>query len=324
MDHKQDIIDILEKLRKKEQADKEVWKARAYAVVIKELKAKEGPVITIEDVKGLKGVGEKILVKIEEIIETGKLKQVQQYDQKYDLMNELMKIHGIGNVKAKELVEVHGIQSIEELETKQELLNDKQKMGLKYWKDFVLRIPRKEMEKHETFIKSSIHKINPELISEIVGSYRRGAKDSGDIDVLITHPNREIEDEELKNIVKYMEKEKYCVDTFALGNKKYLGVCKVKYGRHFRRLDLLITKKHEFPFAILYFTGDFQFNIEMRNICLEQGLTLSEYGLKYVKGPKKGQFVEQEFESEQDIFKFLGFKYVKPSDRKSKALEKLN
>jgi DNA polymerase/3'-5' exonuclease PolX len=112
----------------------------------------------------------------------------------------------------------------------------------------------KEMEKHETFIKSSIHKINPELISEIVGSYRRGAKDSGDIDVLITHPNREIEDEELKNIVKYMEKEKYCVDTFALGNKKYLGVCKIKYGRHFRRLDLLITKKHEFPFAILYFS----------------------------------------------------------------------
>ena len=126
MDHKQDIIDILEKLRKKEQSDKEVWKARAYAVVIKELKAKEGPVITIEDVKNIKGVGEKILVKIEEIIETGKLKQVQQYDQKYDLMNELMKIHGIGNVKAKELVEVHGIQSIEDLETKQNLLNDKQ------------------------------------------------------------------------------------------------------------------------------------------------------------------------------------------------------
>ena len=177
------------------------------------------------------------------------------------------------------------------------------------------------MEKHDKFIHEIIKKINPELMVEIVGSYRRGLKDSGDIDVLITDPSDKTNiDELLKNLVKLMEKEKYLIDTFALGNKKYLGVCKVKYGRHFRRIDLLITKKHEFPFAIMYFTGDYQFNIDMRNLCLAKGLSLSEYGLKYIKGPLKGQFIEKEFNTEEDIFNYLGLKYIKPNERKSNIL----
>jgi DNA polymerase beta len=323
MDYKPLIIEALEKLRKKETAAKESWKARAYAVVIKGIKAKEGPIKNIDDIKGIKGIGESIEEKIKEIIDTGKLKQAEEYNSNKDFqaMNDLMRVHGIGPSNAKELVEKHGINNIADLKNNLNLLNDKQKMGLKYLDDFELRIPRKEMEKHDTFVHESIKKLNPELLVEVVGSYRRGLKDSGDIDVLITHPRDSIDaDELLKTLVKNMEKEKYLHDTFAQGNKKYLGVCKIKYGRQYRRIDLLVTKKHEFPFALLYFTGDGSFNVDMRNFCLAKGLSLSEYGLKYTKGEKKGQFVEKEFHTEQDIFNYLGLKYIPPNERKANVI----
>ena len=328
MDRKEDIIVALEKMRKKETADKNTWKARAYSVVLKQIKEMPGDVKSFEDLKGIKGIGESIKEKIIEVLNTGKLKEAEEYNSNndYHAMNELMKVHGIGPAKAKELVSNHGIKTIADLKQNMNLLNDKQKIAVKYTEDFELRIPRKEMEKHEETIKTTIQKVNPNFIVEIVGSYRRGAKDSGDIDVLITDPHQEQEQDEklneaLKNIVQVMNKSKYTYDTFALGNKKYLGVSKVKYGRHYRRLDLLLTHKHEFPFALLYFTGSQQFNVEMRNYCIDKGYSLSEYGLKHLSGPKKGEFVAEKFTTEEDVFNFLGLKYVPPKERKANILK---
>lgn len=327
MDRKQDIIVLLDKLRKKETADKNTWKARAYSVVIKQIKELSGEVRSFDDLAGVKGIGDSIKEKIMEIFETGTLKQAEEYnaDNSYEQMNELMKVHGIGPAKAKELVSKHNIKSISDLKQHPELLNDKQKIALKYTEDFDLRIPRGEMKKHEAVIKAIIAGINPNLVVEVVGSYRRGAKDSGDIDVLITDPSEQEAsadsmDKFLRDVVAKMNKEKYTYDAFALGNKKYLGVSRVKYGRHFRRLDLLVTHKHEFPFALLYFTGSQQFNVEMRNYCIEKGYSLSEYGLKYLSGEKKGQFVDHRFITEEDVFKFLGLVYVAPKDRGTNSI----
>lgn len=327
MNKKDAIINALDKMRKKETADKQTWKARAYAVVIKQLKDYQGEITSVEDLKQFKGIGQGIRDKIDEVLSTGSLKEAEEYNSNndYQIINELLKVHGIGPAKAKELVSKHGIKSIQDLKNNTDLLNDKQKIALKYTEDFELRIPRKEMEKHEAFIKSTIVDIDPTLIVEVVGSYRRGAKDSGDIDVLITHPDHETNEEQmedlLKRIVVVMNKEKYTYDAFALGNKKYLGVSKVKYGRHFRRLDLLLTHNHEFPFALLYFTGSQQFNVDMRNYCISKGYSLSEYGLKYLNGEKKGQFVGKHFRTEHDVFEFLGLKYIPPKERSGNVID---
>jgi DNA polymerase/3'-5' exonuclease PolX len=117
-----------------------------------------------------------------------------------------------------------------------------------------------------------------------------------------------------KTVVVKLQKD-YIKDTFALGGKKCMAVCKLKRHRTFRRLDLLYTKKHEYPFALLYFTGSGQFNVNMRNIALSKGYSLSEYGMKYNNGDKKGEFVEHEFVTEKDIFDFLDMEYVAPEKR---------
>lgn len=317
MDVRLNIIEQLEKLRKKEVADKEVWKARAYTKVIRALSERSDPITSIDDVDDIPGIGTKIKAKIQEIIETGHLKQANVYnaDDTYKIANELMGIHGIGPAKAAELVKKHGIRRIQDLEVRQDLLNDVQKLGLKYHVDFMARIPRREMLRHEAYIKDVVASIEPRLKVEVVGSFRRGAADSGDIDVLITGNDAVIDGNPdlLKQITAAMQNGKYIVDTLALGAKKCLAVSKVKYGRRFRRLDLLITRKHEFPFALLYFTGSAEFNTRLRAFALaSKKLSLNEYGLRDIQTNK---FVEGAFETEKDVFDFLGIRYMEPKDR---------
>jgi DNA polymerase/3'-5' exonuclease PolX len=320
MDHKPRIIEVLGKLRERDFAKNDKWKVRAYDIVIKQLKSLDKPIKSIKDVEGLKGVGDKIKIKIEEIINTGDLAQVRNIDKEVGIITELTKVFGIGPIRARDLYEKHGINSIAELESRTDLLNDKQIMGLKYYKDFEKRIPYKEMQKHDEFLKKVISQIDSELRIEIMGSYRRRRPNSGDIDCLVCHPGDIDHSKMFEDIVKKLESEKYLVDTFAKGNKKYNGVCRLKYHRTNRRIDLMYTSKETFPFALLYFTGSQEFNIALRNKALEKGYSLSEYGLK---DEKTGNVLNKQFETEEDVFKFLGLRYVKPENREKVKLELL-
>jgi DNA polymerase/3'-5' exonuclease PolX len=322
VDRKQDIIDALEVMQKKEYAEKAPFKARAYAKVVKQLKTYDAPIYNMEDLEGVSGIGDRIKEKIAEIIETGKLHQVEEYkkDPVRELTETLLTIYGIGPAKAKELVEVNKITSIDELKTRQdELLNDKQKIGMKYIGEFDIRIPRKEVDRHVTFVKETVASVDPSYIVEASGSYRRGENTSGDVDFLLTHPDGNVNHEEnFTKIIELLQKKKYITDILAKGGKKCLAVGKVKRARHFRRIDFMMTERHVFPFALLYFTGSGPFNVAMRNAALAKGYSLSEYGLKNIE---TGEFVTNvDFNTEEDVFRFLGLKYVAPADRKTSAV----
>jgi len=318
------IISALEKMRKKEIAEKQPFKARAYANVIKQLESFDKPITKFADLEGVTGIGESIKHKIIEILETGHLEAVEAYDAdpKNIFFEQLLRIHAIGPAKAKELVDKYNISTLEQLENNKHLLNEKQLIGLKYFGEFDIRIPRIEMDKHNQFINDTIKHIDPLYKVELAGSYRRGEKDSGDIDVLITHPDDSLDHEKgFKQIIDEFMKKKYVTDIFALGGKKCLAVCKANRHKHFRRIDFMFTHKNEFPFALAYFTGNQAFNIDMRNLALEHGYSLSEYGFKYTQGEHKGEFVDAVFETENDIFDYINLVYVTPKDRKAGILQ---
>ena len=71
--------------------------------------------------------------------------------------------------------------------------------------------------------------MNEKYIVTICGSYRRGKKESGDIDVLLTHPTYTSKEKEskkrislLKDIVECLERKKLIVDTISLGSTKFM------------------------------------------------------------------------------------------------------
>jgi DNA polymerase/3'-5' exonuclease PolX len=310
-DYREKIIEELEVMSKNAKQESNVFRARAYDKVLKQLKTMTKPVNTIADLSGIDGIGKGIREKIIEIINTGTLLAAEaiKNDTSTNVLTALMKIHGVGPVKARNLVQKSDIKSVEDLKekvaTNSKLLNAQQKIGLKHYDDFLLRIPREEMHKHEIKILSFIKN------AQIVGSYRRGAKDSGDIDVLMKADN-ENSIKEFKAAIEEMKGEKYITDILALGDHKCMAVVKIGKQTKYRRLDILLTPASEYATSVLYFTGSDKFNIQMRKKALAKGYSLSEHGLK-----KKDETLPDApvFHTEKDIFDFLDMEYVEPNKR---------
>ena len=226
----------------------------------------------------------------------------------------LMGIHGVGPAKARALI-AEGITSIAELRAavakKPKLLTAAQTLGLKFYEDGLQRIPRAEMVEHETRLIR--HVLPSQMPGMLVGSYRRGAADSGDIDLLITYKESYGEAAAiawLGELIESMNVAGYIVGTLSSGPKKWMGYVCLE-GKPVRRLDILLTPPAEFPYAVLYFTGSDKFNIAFRRHCTTIGYTLNEHTLT----PLAGKPVAPPMKSEEDIFAFVGLKYVPPTER---------
>jgi DNA polymerase beta len=97
----------------------------------------------------------------------------------------------------------------------------------RYFDDFEKKIPRTEIIQIEKILKNAIKKLNAGYHITICGSYRRGKEESGDIDVLITHPDYTSKDAgkkivSLKSIVECLEKKQLITDTISLGSTKFM------------------------------------------------------------------------------------------------------
>jgi DNA polymerase beta len=302
-------------MRKKELAEKQPFKARAYAKVIAQIQGLDA-VRGAEDVKGVTGVGEKIKAKLEEIFATGGLAAAERAKAKHHLgtYDAFLNVYGVGPAKARALVDA-GYESIAELRaaaaTNKKLLTKAQQAGLAHYEDLLERIPRTEMNKHARILASVAAALEiPE--HAIVGSYRRGAPDSGDIDVLL----KSDDPEDLKEFVDALCESGYVIETLAKGEKKFMGICRTSAKAAARRLDILLTPPAQFPFALLYFTGSDQFNIAMRRHALTLGYSLNEHGITGIHGKEdpKGPFP-----SEGSIFAFLGLEWKTPAERAAGA-----
>jgi DNA polymerase/3'-5' exonuclease PolX len=328
-DYKQVIINELDTLRKSELANKNTFKARAYGKVIDNLKVHAGAIVSVADIDGVAGVGKSIKEKIIEIISTGVLNQAEalRHNPNTAALDALTKVYGIGAVKAKKLVEA-GVNTIAKLRAAvaadPDTLHEKQRIGLKHYEDILERIPRNEMLAHETAIKALVSAVFPTATCAIVGSFRRKAADSGDIDVLIKgggssgSVSRNLT---IRAIIREMEAGGYIVDALALGPKKFMGICRLMGvpGAKARRLDILLTPESEFAFSLLYFTGSDKFNIMMRNKALTLGWSLNEHGLTSISESTSGA-PPPEMGSEEDIFNFLGIPFTEPENRASAVI----
>ena len=268
--------------------------------------------ITCKDDLNLIKLGKSAKKTILEFIDTGNVSYLKKAkaNPKYHFAD----VYGIGPKKAEELVSKNHVKSISELRKRQdELLNDVQKKGLKHYEDVLKRIPRREIISYEKHMRKIFDNLNTDNKASmtIVGSYRRGAKDSGDIDVIITSTKKNTT---IFNDFLDAMGEKILKEYLSRGNKKSLTIGKLNK-KPARRLDFMFTPLNEWPFAILYFTGSKLFNTLMRARANDMNLTMNEHGLYHFKNKKKGDKIDVEFHSEKDIFDYLGIQYVEPEKR---------
>jgi NAD-dependent DNA ligase/DNA polymerase/3'-5' exonuclease PolX len=314
------FIDILGQLETILSKQGEPFKSRAYH------NAQETIMVLTEDLtvenyktvlKGKPGIGSTIIEKLQEFVETGTLRLLER--EKTNPLNVLTDVYGIGPKKAKDLI-ISGIISIPALREKQnDVLNDIQKVGLKYYEDILERIPRSEIDEFGGVFRSVFQEVvkgKPESEKnafEIVGSYRRGALQSGDIDVIITGKTGT----NFKEFIDKLKETGIILEILSRGLTKCLVVGKLlsPSGKKARRIDFLFTTPEEYPFSVLYFTGSKIFNTVMRGHALTMGYSLNEHGLHKMNKTVKGEKVSHVFLDERSIFDFLNMEYKSPEQR---------
>jgi len=319
-----DITKILEQLAIIEKNKGQKHKHLAYMTAVGSLASYNSRVPDGATAKKLDGVGEKIAKKVQEILETGKLRKLEKYlaDPQIVALNTISKVHGVGPKAAQKWVE-EGILTLDDL--KKQKLTHQQQVGVKYFDDIQKRIPRSEMDEHNKLVKEVIKKINPDITVNCCGSYRRGKADSGDIDILITHPNfvKQQKSDPLKilsKVVNELKKRNYLIDELANGVHQYMGICRLpkKEGsdeeRTARRIDIKLFPTDGYYPALLHFTGSGEHNRQMSCIAINKGFKLGEYSLcpMGVTG-MPGEPIN--LTSEKEIFDMFGVPYRTPEQR---------
>lgn len=267
-----------------------------------------------DQLKNISGIGKGTLQRVDEILSNGKISFEENIYSKSDQkkiegLMELLNVYGIGPVGVQKLATKYKIFSVDDLKKKSKdksiKLSRSVLIGLKYYGKFNANIPRSHTEMVELLLKKVASQMNSDVI--ICGSYRRGKIFSSDFDVLLF--NRQ-DSNILKDFISKLKNEKFIIDdiTYKDIKTKYEGFC--IYKNIIRRIDIRFVPFKSLAAAQLYFTGPGTFNVQMRKDAKRKGFKLNEYGLF-----KLSDGSEIFTQTEEDIFRILGIKYLKPSER---------
>ena len=320
--HNQFITEKLQILATSYANSKDQWRALGYKKAIASVKNYHKKLETWEECSSLPFVGERLAKKIWEIVETGHLRRLDHVDPKQEAINLFVGVWGAGPTTAEAWVS-QGLKTLEDLKNHGKLTRQ-QEIGLKYYDEFLERMPREEAGQIEEVVKNAALEINPGLEAFACGSYRRGKPTCGDVDVIVSHPDGKSHEGVMTKLLDSLKSSGFLTDdlTFAENgeHRKYLGVCKLpgENTKH-RRLDIIVVPYNEWACSLLYFTGSDYFNRSMRLLAKNNGMSLSEHSLNTGVVRKGGEKI---FEgtplpvfSEKDVFDYLGLEYREPHER---------
>lgn len=323
----EDTITLLQEMAEYYTQIRDEWRPIAYRKAIATLRKHPVKVTTKKQAEELPFIGERLAAKIEEIAYTGFLRRLESAkaeptDQTLQLF---LKVYGIGYAKGMNLV-AQGHKSLDDLRRNAKLDNN-QKIGLEHFEDFNSRIPREEVKQHADMVAKAASSIDADFTVYPMGSYRRGAETSGDIDVILTHPSWSMPKLRLKttgSLVPHLFKTGFLKCALAATSKvdgsKWHGASALPGSEVWRRIDLLIVPAEELGAALIYFTGNDIFNRSMRLLARKKGMRLNQRGLyrDVLRGKGGVKMTEGELiegRNERKIFDVLGVPWREPWER---------
>ena len=320
-------IEILQQMAIVYDQSGDQWRSRAYRQACSALGKQKKKITTKQDAQAIPLIGDRLAEKIEEIVETDRLKRLEyaQEDPNNQLLRLFRGIYGVGVRDASRWI-AQGYRTLEELKSNPELTPN-QRIGLEHYDDFQQRIPRAEVEKLAIIVRNALAKTDPLLQMFVGGSYRRGAPDSGDIDIVITKTRANMDQIRrvmTREIIPRLFRRDFLKVALAAGDdregSKWHGACALPDSSVWRRIDLLYVPRAELGAAMIYFTGNDIFNRSVRLLASKKGMRLNQHGLyqDVLRGPNRIKVTEGilvEGHDEKLIFKHLGVPWWEPHER---------
>jgi len=295
------------------------FKSRAYLNAARTLETMAEPlaqVIAEQRLGEIKGIGEALSKKITELVATGKLGYYEELKAATPPgLVAMLGIPGLGPKKIKVLREELGIESVEQLEaacqagkiaglkgfgekTQTNILE-----GIKRRRDYATRhLISDALPLAESLLEAL--RSHPAVIRcSTAGSLRRHREVIGDIDLLASS-------KEPVAVLDFFAEQPGVISVIAKGQTKASVLLEGGI-----QADLRVVSDSEYPFALLYFTGNKEHNIVMRQRAIDRGLRLNEYGLFRSQTETRDPSLLVRCHSEAQVFEQLGLQEVPPEMR---------
>jgi DNA polymerase (family 10) len=270
----------------------------------------------------IKGIGKSISAIITDLATVGESKEYTDLRKSFpESLLQMLKIEGLGPKRIKILFETLGIKDLDALEkaAKNDALSEVPGFGKKSQEN-ILRGIEAVRSRGERVLLPVAHQAAEEILSslkknatvrtgEIAGSLRRRRETIGDIDLVLSAAEKD-RPRLMDTFVALPQ-----VDTIIARGETKSSV-RLKAGI---QCDLRIVSLGEYPFALNYFTGSKDHNVELRGRARKRGLSLNEYGfskLDSVETRGKTKRVVR-CRGEEDIYAALDLAYIPPELREN-------
>ena len=267
------------------------------------------------ELQEIPGVGKGIAAVIEEVLETGSSKVLEELEASLPPgIREMMRLEGVGPKKAVRLQKALGIASLEDLakaakegrirglkgfgeKTEAKILEAIEELSSRQGR-FLLGAVLPVIEEIKAYMVES----DAVLAVEVAGSARRRRDTVGDLDVLVSSLRPEVVSERFVSMPPVAR-------VLSHGSTRSTVVMD-----GFLQVDLRVVPPESYGAALQYFTGSKDHNVKLRTIAVRAGYKLNEYGLfdretdESVAG-----------EDEGGIYRALGMELMPPELRENRG-----
>jgi DNA polymerase (family X) len=264
----------------------------------------------------ISGIGKTLAEKIEELLTTGQLEFYEKLITEIPLtLLDVLHINGVGPKKAKLFWKESNITTLADLE-KAARAGELQKlsgMGAKSEQKIIEGIEALSRRTDRIALGVALpiaQEILADLLTlpdalkgDVAGSVRRFRPTIGDIDILIASENPE-------PIMQHFINRQDVARVLGHGLKK--SSIEVLQGY---QVDVRVLPPERYGTGLAYFTGSQAHNIRMRELALQQGLSLNEHSFT----PTDGSDTEILCATEEEVFATLGLAWIAPELREDKG-----
>ena len=307
-----EIATMLEEFADRLEAKGVEYKPRAYRNAAESVR--EASPAELDAPKTIPDVGDAIASKIDEYRETGRVEEIQELRDEMPVdIEALTRVEGVGPKTVGKLYDALGVTDLDELEdaarkgrvrnvkgfgekTEQNILD-----GVEFARQSAERTPLGESLPRARELVARVEDAPGVVRAVATGSVRRRKETTGDIDIVVVSDDREATADAVTD---------WEVEVVQKGDRK------TSFRRDGEDVDLHLVEEEEFGAALQYFTGSKKHNVKTRDVAIDLGLKLNEYG---VWKEEDGEDERVAGEDEEEVYAALGMAYPPPELREDRG-----
>ncbi len=306
----------LARLTTLEDGSSQSFRVRAYEAAARAVEGHPQPVAELseDELAGLRSVGRSTAAKIRELVGTGHMEKLDRLRAEYPpAFQELTRVPGVGPKTALALRQHLGVQSVDDLKEAldAQAVRTVPGLGAKSEENIGRAIERLGIGAKErrtpigdalrvaADVTEALGALPGVVRAEVMGSLRRFRETIGDVDVVVAAESSP------EAVMSRFTSMPLVAEVIAYGARKSAIISSSGM-----QIDLRVVEPGQYGSAALYFTGSKAHNIRLRQLAIERGWTLSEYGLA---DAATGEVIASV--TEEAVYAALGLPWIPPELR---------